>query len=159
MDSASTDLPAQLLHRFGLESDRMRVAICRAAGITVSELDALEHLELDGPLTQRELGERLLLSSGGVTVLVDRLERGGWVRRRPHPTDRRAVVVEPAPGALARAPKALADFHTAIELATTEATREQREAIASFLRAVTGAATRTASALQAEQDRPRLPSS
>jgi hypothetical protein len=46
-----------------------------------------------GPLTERDLGARLLLTSGGVTVLVDRLERAGLVRRGRHPTDRRTTVV------------------------------------------------------------------
>jgi len=52
-----------------------------------------ENLEADGPLTQRDLGERLALTSGAITMLVDRLERAGWVHRRPHPGDRRYVLI------------------------------------------------------------------
>ena len=91
------DLPsedvASALHRFGLERDRLRTAQARRLGIAVADLDALEHLELAGPLTQRELAMRLLLSSGAVTFLVDRLEQAGLVRRQPHPTDRRTTLV------------------------------------------------------------------
>jgi DNA-binding MarR family transcriptional regulator len=155
MELASPEAIREQLHRFGMESTRLRAAVCRAAGIAESELDALEHLEASGPLTQRELGERLLLTSGGVTVLVDRLERSGWVRRRPHPSDRRAVVVEPAPGVLAQAPKALADFHTAIEQAAAEVAPEHREALAAFLMTVTGAAARTVTALEADRSKSR----
>jgi len=56
-----------------------------------------ENLEADGPLTQRDLGERLALTSGAITMLVDRLERAGWVHRRPHPGDRRYVLIELSP--------------------------------------------------------------
>ena len=48
----------------------MRSALARAAGISGTDLDALEHLEADGPLTQRQLGERLSLTSGAITMLV-----------------------------------------------------------------------------------------
>ena len=76
---------AASLQRFGLERDRMRAALASAAGISATDLDALEHLEADGPLTQRGLGDRLSLTSGAITMLVNRLEKAGWVRRRPHP--------------------------------------------------------------------------
>jgi DNA-binding MarR family transcriptional regulator len=33
--------------------------------------------------------------TGGITGIVDRLERAGYVRRAPHPTDRRSVIVQP----------------------------------------------------------------
>src|SRR6516162_9665364 len=82
------------LQGFGLARDQMRSALATAAGLSPADLDALEHLEAAGPLTQRQLGERLALTSGAITMLVDRLERAGLVRRRPHPRDRRAVLVE-----------------------------------------------------------------
>lgn len=86
------DALSRSLQRFGLERDRMRAALARHAGMSGTDLDALEHLEADGPLTQRDLGDRLSLTSGAVTMLVDRLEKAGWVHRRPHPSDRRYVL-------------------------------------------------------------------
>ena len=105
---------AAALQRFGLERDRLRAALASHGGISPADLDALEHLEADGPLTQRQLGERLSLTSGAVTMLVDRLERTGWVQRRPHPTDRRYVLVELSAAADARTPPALTDYHTRV---------------------------------------------
>ena len=70
------------LQRFGLARDRMRAALAKSSGIGETDLDALEYLEAEGNLTQRELGERLSLTSGAVTMLVDRLEHAGWVNRR-----------------------------------------------------------------------------
>src|SRR3954466_10190234 len=82
------------LHAFGLARDRFRSAMVTALGIGLSDIDALEYLERLGPMTQRDLGSHLSLTSGGVTVLVDRLVKHGLVRRVPHATDRRASVIE-----------------------------------------------------------------
>ena len=82
----ATPRPEELvasLQRFGLERDRMRAVLVAEAGINATDLDALEHLEADGPLTQRQLGDRLSLTSGVITMLVDRLEGAGWVHRAP----------------------------------------------------------------------------
>lgn len=76
MAASESDSLAGSLQRFGLERDRMRTALARRAGMASTDLDALEHLEADGPLTQRQLGERLSLTSGAVTMLVDRLRVG-----------------------------------------------------------------------------------
>lgn len=43
----------------------------------------------------RELGEYLGLQSSSITVLLDRLEKAGHVRRVPSPFDRRALIIVP----------------------------------------------------------------
>ncbi|HEX4822092.1 MAG TPA: MarR family transcriptional regulator [Acidimicrobiales bacterium] len=40
------------------------------------------------------IAERLLITSGSMTSLIDTLEKAGYVERRPHPDDRRKVLVE-----------------------------------------------------------------
>ena len=45
-----------------------------------------------------ELGRSCGLSSGGVTVVLDRLEKAGYIRRDANPDDRRSVIVRPEPG-------------------------------------------------------------
>jgi DNA-binding MarR family transcriptional regulator len=143
---ARRDLAASLQH-FGLERDRMRAALARRAGISQTDLDALEHLEAAGPLTQRELGERLSLSSGAVTMLVDRLEAAGFVHRRPHPTDRRYVLLELSAQALQRAPAGLAAFHAAITDLVATVPADHGEIISSFLLAAADAAALAAGRL------------
>lgn len=51
----------------------------------------------NGPLTPTEIGERLIVTRATVTGLLDSLERRGYVRREPHATDRRSLVVELTP--------------------------------------------------------------
>ena len=45
-------------------------------------------------LPPNEIAERLILSRASVTSLLDSLERRGYVRRTPHPTDRRMLLIE-----------------------------------------------------------------
>lgn len=63
-------------------------------GLTLAEFGILEALYHKGPMLLRELQRKILVSSGGITYLVDRLEGEGLVRRRPSPDDRRARYVE-----------------------------------------------------------------
>ena len=141
------DAVAAALQRFGLERDRMRSALARAAGISGTDLDALEHLEADGPLTQRQLGDRLSLTSGAVTMLVDRLAGSGWVRRCPHPTDRRAVLLELVSAVLDSAPAGLSEYHRRIQALAAELPAEHREPIRAFLADAAQAAARAAGEL------------
>lgn len=58
--------------------------------LTLTEFGILEVLYHKGPLLLGEVQKRILVSSGGVTYLVDRLEAKGLVERQACPNDRRA---------------------------------------------------------------------
>lgn len=58
-----------------------------------SDFAVLEALLHKGPLPVNEIGKKVLLTSGSITVAVDRLEAKGLVERRAHGTDRRARIV------------------------------------------------------------------
>lgn len=67
-----------------------------AAGLHAGEFDVLATLRRSGPpyeLTPTALYEATMVSSGGMTSRLDRLEKAGLVARRPHPEDRRASLV------------------------------------------------------------------
>jgi DNA-binding MarR family transcriptional regulator len=64
-----------------------------ALGLTPARAEVLWLLVERGPLTQRQLSESLQCTPRNVTGLVDALEESGFVARQPHPTDRRAVLV------------------------------------------------------------------
>lgn len=63
-------------------------------GLTESRTHLLWVLLQRGPSTQRELAEALRVSARNVTGLVDALVSTGFVTREPHPTDRRATLVQ-----------------------------------------------------------------
>ena len=58
-----------------------------------SDFGVLEALLHKGPLPVNEIGKKILLTSGSITVAVDRLEKRQLVERRAHGTDRRARIV------------------------------------------------------------------
>jgi MarR family 2-MHQ and catechol resistance regulon transcriptional repressor len=58
-----------------------------------SDFAVLEALLHKGPLPVNEIGKKVLLTSGSITVAVDRLEDKGLVERRAHGTDRRTKIV------------------------------------------------------------------
>ncbi|MFN3651417.1 MAG: MarR family winged helix-turn-helix transcriptional regulator [Armatimonadota bacterium] len=64
-----------------------------AAGLTWSQFGALEALLHRGSMCQRDLGEKLLKSTGNVTMVVDNLEKRGLVRRERSAEDRRYITV------------------------------------------------------------------
>lgn len=50
--------------------------------------------DADAPLPPNQIAERLIISRASVTSLLDSLERRGFVRRSPHSTDRRMLLIE-----------------------------------------------------------------
>jgi MarR family 2-MHQ and catechol resistance regulon transcriptional repressor len=67
-------------------------------GLTTTEFGILEALHHKGPLLLGEIQRKVLVTSGGITYLVDRLVEKGLVRREECPSDRRAryAVLTPA---------------------------------------------------------------
>ena len=63
------------------------------AGLGLTDMQMLHMLQLYGPSTPGKLGTWTALSSGGVTVVLDRLEKAGYVRREPNPADRRSLLI------------------------------------------------------------------
>jgi len=82
-------------------------------------------LQLYGPSTPSRLAGGTGLSSGGVTVALDRLEKAGYIRREPNPADRRSLLVKLIPSAVAK----LARHYEGIEAETRRllATLPQRD--------------------------------
>jgi MarR family transcriptional regulator, 2-MHQ and catechol-resistance regulon repressor len=70
-------------------SEQLHASVA-AHELTLTEFGILEVLYHKGPLLLGEVQRRILVSSGGVTYLVDRLEKKGLVERRECPGDRRA---------------------------------------------------------------------
>jgi hypothetical protein len=66
-----------------------------ALSLAPTDLICMCLLQLNGPATPGWLAEKTGLTTGAVTGMIDRLERAGYVRRRPDPADRRRVIVQP----------------------------------------------------------------
>jgi MarR family 2-MHQ and catechol resistance regulon transcriptional repressor len=98
--------------------------------LTPTEFAILEVLYHKGPLLLGEVQRKILVTSGGITYLVDRLVEKGLVKREECAEDRRAryAVLTPAGSALIR--KIFPQHAMAIERAVSGlSTAEQREAV------------------------------
>jgi len=68
-------------------------AVVRETGITLQQMHTLEILGSCGHLRMKELAEKMGVTTGSLTVLVDRLERAELVERKPNAEDRRSIRV------------------------------------------------------------------
>ncbi|MEV4626711.1 MarR family transcriptional regulator [Micromonospora sp. NPDC049523] len=88
--------PAQLasLLRDAITRLNRRVRQSRPVGeLTLTQLSALTSLELAGALSPRELADTERVQPPTMTKIVAKLEERGLVRRTPHPTDGRQVIL------------------------------------------------------------------
>lgn len=89
-DDHVADLRALLL-----ASQRFRQAIADRFDLGVREVVVLGHLAgADGGLTPSQIAQRMLIGSGTLTAVLDRLAAGGYARRLPNPQDRRSSLVQ-----------------------------------------------------------------
>ncbi|KAB1438965.1 MarR family winged helix-turn-helix transcriptional regulator [Pseudodesulfovibrio senegalensis] len=68
--------------------------VVRDNGLSLPQMHTLEILGIHSALRMKELAGKMGVTTGTLTVMVDRLEAAGLVRRRPHDTDRRSILVE-----------------------------------------------------------------
>jgi len=65
-----------------------------AAQLTASQFGVLEAVYHLGPLTQRDLAQKLLKSGGNMTLVIDNLEKRQLVKRDRQSDDRRCILVQ-----------------------------------------------------------------
>ncbi len=92
-----TDLGHELTRAVMTTADtflRQGQRLFRSYGITAAQYNVLSALAATGEgISQRELGDVLVVDRSNVTGLIDRMEKAGWVRRANDPADRRVFRV------------------------------------------------------------------
>jgi len=78
-----------------------------AFDLTPSQFFVFNALCMGDGITVGEIGERVYLDSSTLTGIIDRMERSGYVERRPNPDDRRSVLVYLTPKARELSPRIL----------------------------------------------------
>jgi DNA-binding MarR family transcriptional regulator len=89
-----------------------------------------------GPRRMSDLTAYVGVKGPSMTVLVDRMERDGWVKRSPDPDDRRAVRVEITPSGLAVADDVRAAWSASLAQHLASLSRQERAAITTALPAL-----------------------
>src|SRR5229473_7138742 len=110
------------------------IAALEMCGSDFAVLEALLH---KGPLPVNEIGKKVLLTSGSITVAVDRLETKGLVERRAHGTDRRAKIVHLTKEGRKVITRVYADHAADMEqLASASLTRAERKTLIGLLKKI-----------------------
>jgi MarR family 2-MHQ and catechol resistance regulon transcriptional repressor len=109
-------------------------------GLTPGEFGVLDTLYHKGPMILGELQHRVLVTSGGISYLTDRLERRGLVERREYPKDRRTKEVALTPEGEALMRRLFPEHTAVIERALAGVDPEVKRAAISLLRTVGRAA-------------------
>ena len=72
-------------------------AVADRLGMNPTDLQCLNMLQETGPVVAGRLAKETGLTTGAVTGLIDRLERGDYAWRERDPNDKRRVIVHPLP--------------------------------------------------------------
>jgi DNA-binding MarR family transcriptional regulator len=113
-------------------------ALAEHLGLNATDLRCLELAIAEPGLTPGRLAELSGLTTGAVTGVLDRLEKAGFVERRPDPADRRSVTVQPSPNRSGEVRSAGDPLERAIRTLLGEYSATERAAIGVFLEAAAG---------------------
>jgi len=101
--------------------------------VNPTDLEAMEHLIQDGPLTPTDLSRRLGVSTAAMTTIIDRLTAVGHVSRVPNPSDRRGILVVPAAASVERAMGAIMPMVLGIDRVLAEFDEQEKATITEYL--------------------------
>ena len=105
-------------------------------GLTPGEFGVLDTLHHKGPLLLGELQHRVLVTSGGLSYLTERLERRGLVERREYAADRRTKEVALTAEGDALMRRVFPEHTAVVERALAHVDPEVKQAAVSLLRTV-----------------------
>jgi DNA-binding MarR family transcriptional regulator len=97
--STKTDLKKRALEAvkdYGVNLTLFRNAMRERQGLNTTDMECLRLLFLQGIARPSELARHTGLTSGATTAMLDRLEKAGFIERRPNPDDRRGTLIVPA---------------------------------------------------------------
>jgi len=113
--------------------DALSEAVAARVGLNQSDLLALDFISRDGGLTAGQLAERLHLTTGAITGVIDRLAKAGFARRADDPRDRRRVLVV-ATAKEARISQLYGSLSTRMRALANRYSSEELELLTGFVR-------------------------
>ncbi|NLE96560.1 MAG: MarR family transcriptional regulator [Propionibacterium sp.] len=133
-----------LLREYRDADQRMRAKTRRAILLGDRDMLALRHLleaQSSGRLVrQKDLAQRLGISTASVSAMVDRLERTHYLERIPHPDDRRSVALRLTDTSQTEVHALLFSYKEKQLEAVETLTDDEQAAVVKFLTAVIDAA-------------------
>jgi len=125
----------------GISSVLFRNATSRKLGLNATDAECLSFLMMNQVATPTELANYTGLTSGSTTTMLDRLERAGFIIRKPNPKDRRGVLVEALPHYMELAGPLVTGVQQAHRKLLAKYTEKELEVIADFLTGFTSNVT------------------
>ena len=117
---------------YGISTVLFRHVVGARLGVHVTDMECLALLFFKGIATPTELANHTGLSSGATTAMLDRLEKGGLIERKPNPSDRRGSIISIAPSAKAEVGPLFASVREAQQALVGEYSAQELETIARF---------------------------
>ncbi|OQR60775.1 MarR family transcriptional regulator [Streptomyces maremycinicus] len=111
-------------------------------GLNVTDLTCFGYVIQAGEnlLTAGDLATRVHVTTGAVTGILNRLERAGYVTRRPDPEDRRRVRVAAIPSAVARVHALYEPYYARLDALFAEYSPEETAVLTDWFTRATGLA-------------------
>jgi DNA-binding MarR family transcriptional regulator len=149
-DTATIPVPVTPIDRIVLEIRKFIAAAvffnaqaAEKAGLGLTDMQMLHMLQLYGPSTPGKLGTCTGLSSGGVTVALDRLEKAGYIRRKQNPADRRSLLITLIPARMRKLASLYEEVENETRLLLATVPQGDLEAIIRFFEILGAARVRT----------------
>lgn len=132
--SAEPDLGIRTRVRQVTERQRLfEQSLSRALAVDAAGLGAMTHLMAGGPTTPTALAARLGISTAATTLVLNRLEAAGHVRRERHPSDGRKLIVTASDESVARAEELVAPLIGGVERLVADLDAAEQATVLAFL--------------------------
>ncbi|MGY4858825.1 MarR family winged helix-turn-helix transcriptional regulator [Cryobacterium sp. AP23] len=132
------DLRARV-QRLGLQHQAFRRFLADQIAVDEMGLEVMDHLMSSGPSNPTALARELDISTAAMSLVLQRLEAAGHVRRERHPTDGRRQVVTAADASIKRAYSYVLPMATGIDQLVATMNDEERRVASAFLDGVIAA--------------------
>ncbi|MCI9889914.1 MarR family transcriptional regulator [Micrococcales bacterium 31B] len=113
-----------------------------------SDLDALaaimDNSRRGSSLTAKQLAQEIRLSTSATTALIDRLEQAGHVTRKPHPNDRRSMLLETTDRSRAVGRELFSRLAQSMDSVMEQFSEDEMKLVTRFLEATAAATLRAA---------------
>lgn len=116
-----------------MRQQRFERSIAKQLELDAAGLEVLDHLISRGPNTPTELAHRVEISTAAMTLVLNRLEDRGHVRRERHPSDGRKLIVTASDDAATEAENLVAPLIREVEAQIAAMSDADRATVATFL--------------------------
>lgn len=132
------DAVLRALRDYRISEAATRRSTRESMGMGETDLLALRYLLRaragGGRVGPKDLSRALGITTASTTTLIDRLVASGHVRREPHPTDRRSLVIVPTGATDSEVRATLGDMHRRMMAVAEELSAEEARVVIKFLR-------------------------